>query len=56
MLVFVVALFVLLLLFDWNWVRHPLESYSLRKKTNRTFEISDLDVEVGLTRRSACKA
>jgi uncharacterized protein involved in outer membrane biogenesis len=48
MLVFFVALFVLLLLFDWNWVRHPLESY-ISKKTNRTFEISDLDVKLGLT-------
>jgi len=48
MVVFAVALFVLLLLFDWNWIRHPLESY-ISKKTNRAFEISDLDVKLGLT-------
>jgi hypothetical protein len=48
MAVFAVALFVLLLLFDWNWMRHPLESY-ISKKTNRTFEIADLDVKIGLT-------
>jgi len=48
MVVFAVELFVLLVLFDWNWVRHPLESY-ISKKTNRTFEISDLDVKIGLT-------
>jgi len=46
MVVFAVALFVLLLLFDWNWIRHPLESY-ISTKTNRTFEISDLTSNSG---------
>ena len=48
MAVFAVALLVVLLLFDWNWLRQPLESY-ISKKTNRTFEIADLDVKIGLT-------
>ncbi|APW38308.1 hypothetical protein RD110_14835 [Rhodoferax koreense] len=43
-----VALVVLVLLFDWNWFRHPLERY-ISNKTQRTFTISDLHVRLGLT-------
>ncbi|QHI96889.1 AsmA family protein [Xylophilus rhododendri] len=43
-----VALVLLVLLFDWNWFRHPLERY-ISKKTERTFTISDLHVKLGLT-------
>ncbi|MES2185199.1 MAG: AsmA family protein [Pseudomonadota bacterium] len=43
-----VALLLLVLLFDWNWFRHPLERY-ISKKTERTFTISDLDVKLGMT-------
>ncbi|MEO6626368.1 MAG: AsmA family protein [Burkholderiaceae bacterium] len=42
------ALTVLLLLFDWNWFRHPLERY-ITDKTQRTFHISNLDVDIGFT-------
>lgn len=42
----VIALVLLVLLFDWNWFRHPLERY-ISKKTQRTFTISDLDVKLG---------
>ena len=41
-----VALVMLVLLFDWNWFRHPLERY-ISDKTQRTFTISDLDVKLG---------
>ena len=41
-----VALVMLVLLFDWNWLRHPLERY-VSGKTQRTFTISDLDVKLG---------
>ena len=44
----VAALVVLVLVFDWNWFQRPLESY-ISKKTQRTFEISDLHVKLGLT-------
>ena len=39
---------VVLALFDWNWLRPPLERY-ISKKTERTFRIDDLHVELGLT-------
>ena len=42
----VVALVLLVLLFDWNWFRHPLERY-ISNKTHRTFTISDLHVTLG---------
>lgn len=42
------ALLLLVLLFDWNWFRGPLERY-VSKKTERTFRISDLHVRLGLT-------
>ena len=41
-----VSLVMLVLLFDWNWFRHPLERY-ISDKTQRTFTISDLDVKLG---------
>ncbi len=42
------ALLALIILFDWNWFRAPLERY-VSKKTERTFRISDLHVKLGLT-------
>ncbi len=44
----VLALAALVLLFDWNWFRPPLERY-LSQKTHRTFRISDLHVTLGMT-------
>ena len=35
-------------LFDWNWVRPPLERY-ISQKTEREFRTSDLHVKLGLT-------
>ena len=46
--VLIVALLLLLVLFDWNWLRRPLERY-VSAKTQRTFRISDLHVTLGLT-------
>lgn len=43
-----VALVLLVILFDWNWFRHPLERY-ISSKTQRVFTISDLHVRLGLT-------
>ena len=37
---------LVLLLFDWNWVRPPLERY-ISQKTEREFRMSDLDVDLG---------
>jgi len=46
------ALFLLLLLvvvlFDWNWVRPPIERY-ISQKTQREFRMSDLNVKLGFT-------
>ncbi|VTU32302.1 putative protein involved in outer membrane biogenesis [Variovorax sp. PBL-H6] len=42
------ALAVLFVLFDWNWLRAPLERY-ISARTERVFRISDLDVSPGLT-------
>jgi len=42
------ALLLLVLLFDWNWFRHPLERY-ISHKSQREFTISDLHVHLGLT-------
>ncbi|MCW5625171.1 MAG: AsmA family protein, partial [Burkholderiales bacterium] len=45
----VIALLVtLVLVFDWNWFREPLQNYVTRK-TDREFRISDLDVRLGFT-------
>ncbi|MGR4869885.1 AsmA family protein [Variovorax sp. LARHSF232] len=38
---------LLVLLFDWNWVRPPLERY-ISQKTQREFRAADLDVKLGL--------
>ncbi|NDZ13869.1 AsmA family protein [Variovorax sp. WS11] len=46
MLAVVTALVILVLLFDWNWFRPPLERY-ISQKTQREFRISDLHVELG---------
>ena len=43
-----IALVLLVVLFDWNWFRGPLERY-VSDKTQRTFRISDLHVKLGLT-------
>ncbi|MEJ8825075.1 AsmA family protein [Variovorax humicola] len=44
----VLLLVALVVLFDWNWVRPPLERY-ISQKTQREFRISDLHVRLGLT-------
>ncbi len=44
----VLALVALVVLFDWNWVRPPIERY-ISKKTEREFRMSDLHVKLGLT-------
>lgn len=41
-------LLLVLLLFDWNWVRPALERH-ISQKTEREFRISDLDVDLGFT-------
>jgi AsmA family protein len=41
------ALSLLILLFDWNWFRAPLERY-ISHKTQREFRISHLHVELGV--------
>jgi uncharacterized protein involved in outer membrane biogenesis len=46
--VIVVLLVVVAALFDWNWLREPLEHY-VAKKTQREFRISDLNVHLGFT-------
>ena len=43
-----VLLLLLALVFDWNWLRPPLERYVARK-TQREFRIDDLHVRLGLT-------
>ena len=45
----VLALLVLLIIiFDWNWFRKPIENY-ISDKTKREFRISRLDVALGFT-------
>lgn len=44
----VVLLLLLVVLFDWNWLRGPVEKY-ISNKTQRTFSIAHLDVDFGLT-------
>lgn len=39
-------LVLVLLLFDWNWVRPPIERY-ISQKTQREFRMSDLHVRLG---------
>jgi uncharacterized protein involved in outer membrane biogenesis len=43
----VVSILVIIIIFDWSWLRRPLESY-ISNKTQRTFTIADLDVKLGL--------
>lgn len=43
-----VLLLLVVVLFDWNWVRPPIERY-VSKKTEREFHMSDLHVRLGLT-------
>ena len=47
-LTLLVLVVLLVIFFDWNWFRHPLERY-ISQKTQRTFTISDLHVKLGLT-------
>ncbi len=42
------ALLGLIVAFDWNWLRRPLEAY-VTHKTHREFTISELSVELGWT-------
>ena len=42
------ALVVFWVIFDWNWLRRPLERY-VSDKTQREFRVGDLDVDLGLT-------
>ncbi|MEJ8859762.1 AsmA family protein [Variovorax robiniae] len=44
----VLLLIAFFVLFDWNWVRVPLNNY-ISKKTEREFHTSDLRVKLGLT-------
>lgn len=44
----VAAVVLLLLVFDWNWLRGPLERY-VSNKTEREFRVADLDVDLGMT-------
>jgi uncharacterized protein involved in outer membrane biogenesis len=46
--VFAVFLTLVVMLFDWNWVRPPIERY-ISKKTQRTFKMDDLQVRLGFT-------
>ena len=46
LLAIVTAWVVLVILFDWNWFRPPLERY-ISQKTQREFRISDLHVDLG---------
>ncbi|SEB19393.1 AsmA family protein [Variovorax sp. YR216] len=43
-----VLLVLAVLLFDWNWVRPPVERY-ISRKTHREFRMDDLHVRLGLT-------
>ena len=41
-------LVVLIIVFDWNWFKKPVENY-ITDKTKREFRISNLDVALGFT-------
>jgi len=43
-----ILLVLVVLLFDWNWVRPPIERY-ISQKTQREFRMDDLHVRLGLT-------
>jgi len=42
------VILLILLVFDWNWLRAPLNQY-VSQKTHRTFSSSDLHVRLGWT-------
>ena len=42
------AILFIVLVFDWNWLRAPLNQY-VSQKTHRTFSSSDLHVRLGWT-------
>ena len=44
----ILLLVVVAVLFDWNWVRPPIERY-ISQKTQREFRMSDLHVRLGFT-------
>ena len=44
----VVVLAVIAALFDWNWLRHPLERY-LNEQSHREIRIGDLHVDLGFS-------
>ncbi|MEJ8859746.1 hypothetical protein WKW79_34690 [Variovorax robiniae] len=44
----VLTMLAFVVMFDWNWVRPPLERY-ISSKTEREFGMSDLHVSLGLT-------
>lgn len=44
----VVLLVAFVVLFDWNWVRPPIDRY-ISKRTEREFHSSDLHVKLGMT-------
>ncbi|MEO5737030.1 MAG: AsmA family protein [Variovorax sp.] len=46
LLAILAAIVVLIIVFDWNWFRGPLERY-ISKRTEREFRISHLDVDLG---------
>lgn len=48
MLCILAVVVVFLIVFDWNWLRRPLERY-VSDKTQREFRVADLDVDLGLT-------
>ena len=41
------ALTLIVILFDWNWFRHPVERY-LSERAHRAVRIYDLHVKIGL--------
>ncbi|MEJ8852766.1 AsmA family protein [Variovorax rhizosphaerae] len=46
--IMVLLLVAFIVLFDWNWIRVPLDNY-ISRKTEREFHTSDLKVKLGLT-------
>ena len=48
LLVVVAAFAVLIIAFDWNWLRAPFEAF-VTHRTQREFRLSDLHVKLGLT-------
>lgn len=48
LLIVIALLVIFVLVFDWNWLRKPVENY-VTSKTQREFRISHLDVDLGFT-------